>query len=182
MQASAYRVEIQDQARQEADGRPGVWFILNSTMKHLSVFVLLAVTGAAGELKLGKPLQLPQPTPLAQLAAQPDKYAGKIVHVQGKVTEVCQMMGCWMQLVDPGSGKAVRIKVNDGEIVFPKDAVGKMATAEGKFTRIALTKEQALAQAKHEAEERGRPFDPAKAIGPAVFYQVQGTGAVLEAP
>lgn len=151
-------------------------------MKHLSLLVLLAVAVSAGELKLGKPLLLPRPTPIDQLAAQPDKYAGKTVQVQGKVTEVCQMMGCWMQLVDPGSGKSVRIKVNDGELAFPKDAAGRLATAEGKFTRISLTREQTLAQAKHEAEEQGRPFKPEAVKGPAVYYQIQGTGAVLETP
>lgn len=151
-------------------------------MKHLSLFLLLTAAGSAGEIRLGKPLQLSQPTPIDQLTAQPDKYVGRIVQVQGKITEVCQMMGCWMQLVDPASGKAVRIKVNDGELAFPKDAAGRRAKAEGRFTKIPLTKEQALAQAKHEAEEQGRPFRAEAVTGPAVFYQIQGTGAVLEAP
>jgi hypothetical protein len=149
-------------------------------MKHVSLFVLLAVAACAGELKLGKSLQLPQPTPIDQLAAQPDKYAGKTVQVQGKVTEVCQMMGCWMELVDSASGKSVVIKVNDGDIVFPPDAAGKMAVAEGKLTKVSLNKEQALARAKHEAEERGRPFKPGSVKGPVAFYQIEGTGAVLQ--
>ena len=41
------------------------------------------------------------------------------------------MMGCWMMLHD-GAGSAVRIKVNDGEIVFPKDSPGREAIAEGR--------------------------------------------------
>ena len=57
-----------------------------------------------------------------------------------------------MNLADE-SGKLVRIKVKDGEIVFPKSALGKMAVAEGKFTRL------------EESE--------------SVTWQIQGTGAVI---
>jgi hypothetical protein len=151
-------------------------------MRTLSVLFLAAACGWAADVRLGKPLQLKNSVPIEQLVAEPDKYAGQTVRVKGKVTEVCQMMGCWMQLVDPESGKSVRIKVNDGEIVFPKEAVGRMATAEGKFARIPLTREQAVARARHEAEEQGRTFRPEAVTGPAVIYQIQGSGAILEMP
>jgi hypothetical protein len=63
--------------------------------------------------------------------------------------------------------------------VFPKEAVGKMATAEGELKKFELTKEQAIARAKHEAEEQGRKFNPASVKGGATIYQIQGTGAVI---
>ena len=69
-------------------------------------------------------------------------------------------MGCWMTIVDPVGERTIRVKVNDGEIVFPKSAVGKLATVEGKLIKLDLTREQAVAQARHEAEEQGRKFDP----------------------
>jgi len=69
-------------------------------------------------------------------------------------------MGCWMTIVDPVGERTIRVKVNDGEIVFPKSAVGKLAIVEGKLIRLELTREQATAQARHEAEEQGRKFDP----------------------
>src|SRR3954471_4251157 len=96
----------------------------------------LAAALAAAEQKLGKPLELKQPTPIATLLANPEPYLGKTVQVKGKITEVCQMMGCWMALSDVESGKIMRVKVDDGDIVFPKDGAGKTAIAEGKFTRI----------------------------------------------
>lgn len=126
---------------------------------------------------LGKPLTLKTAVPVAQLMAAPDAHIGKTVQVQGKVTEVCTMMGCWMNLVD--GEKSVRIKVNDGEIVFPKEAIGKPAIAEGTLKKMSLTKEQAIARAKHEAEETGRKFNPESIKGPQTFYQIQGTGARL---
>ena len=133
---------------------------------------------SAAEIKLGKPLTVKEPMPLASLLAKPSDYVGKTVQVKGKITEVCQMMGCWMDLVND-EGQKVRIKVNDGEIEFPKDAGGKVAVAEGRFDKIELTREQAVARAEEEAKESGRKFDPAKVKGPATIYQIQGTGAVI---
>ena len=150
-------------------------------MKTAILIALGSAACFAGETRLGKPLEVKQPVAIDKLAAAPDQYTGKTVQVRGKVTEVCRMAGCWMELVDPASRKSVRIKVNDGDIVFPKEAIGRMAVAEGKWTKIPLTKEQALARAKHEAEELGRPFRP-DTVQPGAIYLIQGTGAVVEEP
>lgn len=133
----------------------------------------------AAETKLGKPLALKTQTPIGEVNASPDALVGKTIQVKGKVGEVCQKMGCWMTLMDPATKASIRIKVKDGEIVFPKDSVGKMAVAEGKLAKLEMTKEQALAQAKHEAEENKKPFDPAAVTGSKTIYQIQGSGAVI---
>lgn len=133
----------------------------------------------AGEVKLGKPLTLKETTPIAKINGNPEAFVGKTVQVKGKVADVCQAMGCWMNLVDASGGDPVRIKVNDGEIVFPETSMGKTAIAEGKFAKISLTREQAIAQAKHEAEANGRKFDPATVTSAKTTYQIEGTGAVI---
>lgn len=147
-------------------------------MKILAALLFTTAIFAA-ELKLGKPLTLTQPLTVSELTAKPEAWLDKTVQVKGKVSEVCQMMGCWMVIADPGTTKTIRIKVNDGEIVFPKDAAGRTAIAEGKLVKLTLTKEQAIAQARHEAEEQGRKFDPTTVKGPSISYQIQGSGAVL---
>jgi len=147
-------------------------------MRLLSAVLLSVSVLAATDLQLGKPLTVKEPMSLATLMAKPADYVGKTVQVKGKIVEVCEMMGCWMDLVND-EGQKLRIKVNDGEIVFPKDASGKMAVAEGALKKIELSKEQAIASAKHEAEEQNRKFDPAKVKGPVTTYQIQGTGAVI---
>ena len=136
-------------------------------------------TAAAADEKLGAPLTIKEQTPIANLMSKPLRFVGRTVQVKGKVTEVCQMMGCWMMLTDTATGAAVRIKVKDGEIVFPKESVGKTAIAEGTFTETKLTRDQAVESAKHEAEEKGRKFDPTTIKGPVTSYQVMGTGAVI---
>ncbi len=134
---------------------------------------------AAAELKLGKPLTVKEPVSIEKIYADPGKFVGKTVAVKGKITEVCQMMGCWMNLVDSASGKSIRIKVNDGEIEFPKNGAGKMAIAEGTLTKIELSKERAIADAKHEADEMNKKFDPKSVTGPVTRYQIRGSGAVV---
>ena len=75
--------------------------------------------------------------------------------------------------------KALRFKVKDGEILFPKNSAGRNVVAEGVLKKIELTQQQAVAWAKHEAEERGEKFDAAKIKSGMTMYQIQGSGAVL---
>jgi len=148
---------------------------MNRAILAVTILPLLCF---AADKKLGKPLTLTTQTPIKTLVASPEGFVGKTVQVKGKMTEVCDMMGCWTNLADD-SGKMIRIKVTDGDIVFPKEHVGKLAIAEGNLQKLELTKEQATARAKHEAEEQGRKFNPASIKSGAVIYQIQGTGAVL---
>jgi hypothetical protein len=143
-------------------------------------FAALATAGllSAAEANLGKPLTLKQPVAIAALLAKPADYAGKTVQVKGKISEVCQMAGCWIDLTDT-DGKKIRIKVNDGEIEFPKDAVGKTALAEGTFVKEVLTREEAVERAKEEAKESGKKFDPESIKSGTTSYRIQGTGAVI---
>ena len=149
-------------------------------MRIATILLLASALCVWAGSPLGKPLTLKKQTPIAELSAKPADYVGKTVQVKGSITEVCEKAGCWMKLVDPKSKAAVRIKVKDGEIVFPKEAIGKLAVAEGTFAKIEMTKEQAIAQAKHEAEENKKPFDAASITGPVTLYQIQGSGAVIE--
>jgi hypothetical protein len=148
-------------------------------MRTLIIAAGFCALSLFAETKLGKPLTMKEQVTVAKLMESPGAFVGKTVQVKGKVTEVCQMMGCWMNLTDPASGAAVRIKVKDGEIVFPKDSVGKMAIAEGTLTRTELTKDQLIAQLKHEAEENKKKFDPATVKSGKTSYQIQGAGAVI---
>ena len=137
-------------------------------------------TAAAADEKLGAPLTIKEQTPIAELMGKPVRFVGRTVQVKGKVIEVCQKMGCWMMLTDTATGAAVRINVKDGEIVFPKESVGKIAIAEGTFTETKFTHDQAVERARHQAEEQGRKFDPATVKGPVTSYQVQGSGAIIQ--
>lgn len=152
-------------------------------MKKITMMMLAAVLTAvpllAAEVKLGKPVDVKQSTAIADLLSHPESYVGKTVKVEGKITEVCQMMMCWIKVQNPKSKAIIQIKVNDGDIVFPKDGAGKTAVAQGEFVKIVLTKDQYIAQLKHEAEESGKKVDTSKITEGKAVYRINGQGAVI---
>ena len=134
------------------------------------VLCAVALVAAADGTKYGKGVTLDTPTSVATLLATPDAYVGKTVRVDGVVTNVCQEMGCWMAVAseaDP-TGPTVRLKVEDGVIVFPKEAKGRRASAEGTFEAIGSPDEAAVEQQK-KSEMKTPPRYRIKAVG-AVIY------------
>lgn len=144
------------------------------------VLALLAAAPALAETKYGKPLSNAAPVKVSELMAKPDAYVGKLVKVEGLVTEVCPKRGCWINVAGDKEFQTIRVKVEDGVIVFPLTDKGKKVVAEGTFTKMELTKEQAIERAKHHAEETKTKFDPASVTGPQTVYQIMGTGAVVD--
>ena len=69
--------------------------------------------------------------PVTQLLAQPADYLDKVVTVSGTVDSVCSKQGCWMKFVAAEQAAGFRIKVRDGDMVFPLTAKGKTAYATG---------------------------------------------------
>jgi hypothetical protein len=118
---------------------------------------LYAMLPAVGDdsTSYGEGVSIEKAVPMETLLASPDEYVGKKVRVDGVITGVCEKRGCWMQLTDSETGAGVRIKVDDGVIVFPYTAMGKKASAEGEFQVITLTPEQVEARAARQAAEAG---------------------------
>ncbi|RMG45841.1 MAG: DUF4920 domain-containing protein [Acidobacteria bacterium] len=137
-----------------------------------------ARSGDTGKV-YGRGVSGPATLTIDKLLADPERWVGKTVRVEGLIVDVCPMRGCWIDLAGKSDFKTVRFKVKDGEIVFPVELKGRRAVVEGVLTRIELTREQAIARARHEAEERGEPFDPASVDGPRTLYIIKGAGAVV---
>jgi len=130
---------------------------------------------------LGEPLTLEYLTPVADILARPDSFIGQRVLVEGVVTAVCQKQGCWLDIVSGEAGDTIQVKVEDGVIVFPKDAAGKKVLAEGTVEKLEMTQEQAIEAGKHKAEESGGSFDPATITGPTTTYRIRGVGVLIAA-
>ncbi|MEZ5355810.1 MAG: DUF4920 domain-containing protein [Bryobacteraceae bacterium] len=155
--------------------------MLRSPHRKLAAALLGFLPAAllAAELRLGAAPQAEGALSVADAVSRRDQLTGKTVRVRGKITEVCQMAGCWAALRDANGESTLRVKVTDGEIVFPAESVGKTAVVEGKFERFTLTRDQAIAREKHEAEEQGRK--PRRTVPKTEWtvYQIAGTGAVV---
>jgi hypothetical protein len=116
---------------------------------------------------------------VAALLADPKAYEGRAVRVEGMVTDVCAKRGCWFDLAGEVPGQKLRFKVQDGVMVFPMDAKGKHAVAEGVVKVQSLTLEETRDYVVYEAEEQGRAVDPASITEPRVIVRLDGTGAVI---
>ena len=103
------------------------------------VLFVCAVVGLAAQeskdvKKYGTALTLTEVTKISDIYANPDKFAGKRVQVEGPVVDVCAEMGCWLALGSDKESQVLRFKVEDGVIVFPMTAKGKKAKVEGILT------------------------------------------------
>lgn len=130
-------------------------------------------------MKLGDELTLNEKTNISDILADPNAYLGKTVQVEGEILDVCPMMGCWMELKSDDGEEMIKVKVKDGDIVFPVEAVGDFAVVEGTVYKIELTQEEAVDYFEHLAKESGEEFDPSTITGPITIYQIKGMGAEI---
>jgi uncharacterized protein DUF4920 len=155
-------------------------------MRKLILFLAVATAVAlipnvqAGGKTYGAGVKTAETTSMAKILADPDAWVGKKVRIEGKVVDVCPMKGCWMELEEANGGAKIKVKVDDGVIVFPVDAKGKLAVAEGTVESIPMTRERYVAWLEHLAEERGEKLDPSTVgDGPYRIFQIKGAGAEI---
>jgi len=141
----------------------------------LVLFTLTAFGTAMEAKKYGNGVSLSEATPVGEILANPEAYMGKKVRVDGIITGVCKKRGCWIQISDE-NGKGIRIKVEDGVIVFPATSMGHKASAEGVFTGIPIS---ALEKKHQEHEGEKHEACDSKPEG-AMVYFIKGTGAEIE--
>jgi hypothetical protein len=149
-----------------------------------ALLATLAVLPPAGPAQAdetyGGGVTLTETTSIGKILADPDTYVGRQVRIEGQVTEVCPMKGCWMEIAEP-EGDRIRVKVEDGVIIFPQDAKGKRAVAEGVLEALPMDRAEYVRWMSHLAEERGETFDAAKVgEGPFRILQLRGLGARVE--
>lgn len=131
------------------------------------------------EIKLGGEITLTEKTNISDILADPDSYLDQTVLVEGEILDVCPKMGCWMELESEDGEGMIKIKVKDGDIVFPVDAIGENALVQGTVYKIELTQEEAVDYYEHIAEESGEDFDPTIVTGPMTIYQIKGLAATI---
>lgn len=151
------------------------------SMKSLLVLTLIFVVAlsAAEGKKYGKPLTLKEKTKISDILESPDKYNGKRVQIEGAIIGVCEKRGCWIKISGDKEQQSIRLKVEDGVIVFPMTIKGKNVIAEGVVSVKTLSKEELIKQGEMHAKEEGTTFDPSTVKGPQTTIQVMGEGAVV---
>lgn len=147
-------------------------------MKKVLILGLVAVASVAvaAQQQFGAGVAIDQPTPIADIVKNPEAFVGMTLRVDGTATAVCQHMGCWMAVSagDAPDAPTVRLKVEDGVIVFPVSAKGKAVSAQGVFERIKTDDVEGNEAASEHAEHQAKP-DASTAK-----YQLKATGAVVK--
>jgi hypothetical protein len=99
------------------------------------------VDGAAA-VKRGTPIGDSPRVAFADVLKEPKKFADKAVVIEGSVERVCQMEGCWMQIVPDAGAESGAVRVTfDHKFSVPKDSAKMKFRAEGTFSVKTLSKE-----------------------------------------
>jgi hypothetical protein len=112
---------------------------------------------------LGEPVTSPL-VPLAEIAKSPARYENQVVATSGRVTAVCQEMGCWMEIQD-ASGEA-HVKMHGHAFFIPKSASGHFARVQAKVLR--------------RSDEACTDSPPPKRAASASKVELDATGVVLD--
>lgn len=114
-----------------------------------------------------------------QVLADPAAYVSTSFVVQGTIEAVCQKKGCWMQFTTAKDQPTFRLKVKDGDMVFPISAKGKTAYAYGQLKAKPMTLEQSKTYLKHRAEEQGDAFDAQQVRTAVTLYQFEPESVLI---
>jgi len=144
-----------------------------------TLMVLFALPVLADGTLYGKGVSSENLVKVSELLARPDAYLGQTVRVEGLAVGVCKHRGCWVEIASDKEGETVRVKVQDGEIVFPPELLGSTIAAEGVWTANKLDMDTTLKVCEHQAQEAGEHFDPSTVTECMTLYQITGTGAVV---
>ncbi len=106
-------------------------------------------------------------TPLSAIAANPERYAGQTVKTEGEISQVCQRMGCWMELRAEGV-EPLMVPMAGHSFFLPRDVTGSEVVVEGE---VALRERSANEVAHLESEG---------ATASARAVQITATGVAIQ--
>lgn len=135
---------------------------------------------AAEEIKFGEPIELKKSIKITKILENPGDYLNTVIRVEGTIVGVCAHMGCWMEIAADEPFTKIRVKVNDGDMVFPLTAKGRHAVIEGELVALDLSQEQATMMKKAECKEKGEHFDPDSVTEGITVYQIKPRGVVIQ--
>lgn len=145
-------------------------------------FTVLMVANLFAEdiKKYGQEITLTEKSKVSEILENPANFEGKKVLVEGTVVNVCEKRGCWIELASDKEFETIRIKVKDGEIVFPMEAKGKTALVEGEFYSFNVETEAECGGDCGDHKEEGKKEDcehDKKQV--KTIYQIKGLGAKI---
>jgi len=129
-------------------------------------------TNIGSELQVSSPLDLPT---LIQNLEGKDSIRTQL---KAKVESVCQVKGCWMNLIsDQGSAEqSIFVKFKDYAFFMPLDLAGNEVIIEG----VAFREVTSVDELRHYAEDEGKSAEEIEAIiEPAEELKFMADGVII---
>lgn len=146
-----------------------------------SIFLLILFVNLASAedgKKYGKEISLKNKTKISDILSNPEKFEGKKVLVEGTVVGVCESRGCWIELAGEKEFQKIKVKVEDGEIVFPLEAKGKKALVEGQVYAVEVeSKSNCSGECSKNKDKDKQECEHGKQK--QKVYQIKGIGAKI---
>ena len=146
-------------------------------MKKIKVLYGLFIISAtlSGQVSYGENIEeesIIDNSQIQNLFLAKEKFNAKL---EAKVTDVCQMKGCWMKL-DIGNEKEIMVNFKDYSFFVPKNIIGKKVVVSGE----AFKRNISVDELKHYARDRGENESAISLIvEPKEIYSLTAKGVVL---
>ena len=145
-------------------------------MKYVIVFFLFNVTLAFSQTKtFGEDIANQKIISTAQVAGLYSSTEKFNTSFKAKVTDVCQVKGCWMKL-DIGNDNQVMVNFKDYGFFVPKDIKGKEVIVSGE----AYMRNISVEELRHYARDRGESESFIQEINdPKEILSLKANGVIL---
>jgi hypothetical protein len=111
-----------------------------------------------------------------QVKAALGKHDSLAMKVEGKVVDVCQRKGCWME-IKLGDAETMRVTFKDYGFFVPKNTGGKTVIVEGYAYNDTTT----VAELRHYASDGGKTQDEINKITePEVAVTFEAKGVIIK--
>ena len=109
-----------------------------------------------------------------ELISSVKENEGKIIVVKGKISDVCQAMGCWLVLTDGKNN--VRVQTLH-KFFVPKNITGQDAVVMGRFEIVEISEDEAN---EYNSESNSPSKETIK--GPQKSFEIIATGVKVLNP
>ena len=115
---------------------------------------------------------------LADVMADPAKYADQKIRLEAPITGVCQSKGCWMNLGKPlpNGSPPIFVKFKDYAFFVPKDASGRNAIVEG----VLAVHQETVEETKHHLKDAGKHEQAEKVTEGRKILRFMADGVAIE--
>ena len=144
-------------------------------IRYILVFFIISASLSGQILSYGENIEegsIIENSQIQNLFVTKEKFNAKL---KAKVTDVCQMKGCWMKL-DIGNEKDIMVNFKDYSFFVPKNIIGKKVIVSGE----AFKRNISVDELKHYARDRGENESAISLIvEPKEIYSLTAKGVVL---